>query len=370
MPRGTRDGILIAGGGVAGCLAALAMARLRPDVPLLIVEEQPQFGGLGSQLLFADGLDDAARQLGEDAASAVWPGIYLAFPGVSRKLKALVASIGGADLHTIMVDALRPDQYLLGTKVVAVRDDAFVLDGGDTIKAEGAIDARGAANLSMLDLLYEARTERDVALTSLHGVDRPVLIDATLPRAAGIGHVAVVPLGDRALRIADIAISERAQSDADAGARIDAYLAARGWRVADVAAERIVSRPLPTGGDFASFWRIGGARFAKLGLRGGFFDPLSGTTAADAIRNGALLARQREFSGAALHDLFEASARQAWRRREPRRAINAAIAVTAPQGRAALLERLYRLEAGTVTRLLSERSGLADRMRIQRALRG
>ena len=61
-----------------------------------------------------------------------------------------------------------------------MREDALVLDGGETIKAEGAIDARGAANLSTLELLYEARLERDYRFKAPHRVDRPVLIDATV----------------------------------------------------------------------------------------------------------------------------------------------------------------------------------------------
>ena len=61
MARGRRDGILIAGGGLAGCLAALAMARFRPEVPLLIVEERETFGGEGYRL-FAD------AELDEDGA--------------------------------------------------------------------------------------------------------------------------------------------------------------------------------------------------------------------------------------------------------------------------------------------------------------
>jgi len=364
-----RDGILIAGGGVAGCLAALAMARLRPDVPLLIVEEQVRFGGAAAQLLFADGIGDEARALAEGAAEAWWPGFYLAFPGFSRKLKSAVASIGGESLHATMIAALRPDQYRLGAKVVAVRDDALVLDGGETIKAEGAIDARGAANLSMLELLYEARTERDLRLKAPHGIDRPVLIDATTSQG-GLGYIQIAPLAANRLRIADVGISERAQSDGEASGRIAAYVLMRGWRGAEIEAERTVSRPLPIGGDFASFWRIGGARVAKLGLRGGFVDPLTGTSAADGLRNGALLAAQRDFSGPALHDLFETAARQAWRKREPRRTFNAAIAAANPDERRALIERLYGLDVGTVTRLLAERTGLTDRLRVQRALRG
>jgi lycopene beta-cyclase len=369
MPRGARDGVLIAGGGVAGCMAALALARLRPDVPLLIVEEGARFGGAGAQLLFADGLDGEGRALGDAAADMHWPGFYLAFPGFSRKLKGPLASVGGEALHEIVIAALRPDQYRLGTKVVAVRDDALVLDGGETIKAEGAIDARGAANLSMLELLYEARAERDVRTKAPHGVDRPVLVDATAPHGA-LGYMQVVPLAGDRLRIADVSVSERAQSDAEASARIEAYAGKRGWRGAKIEAERAISRPLPVGGDFASFWRIGGARVAKLGLRGGFLDPLTGTTVADALRSGVLLAAQRDFSGAALHDVFEAAARQAWRKREPRRAINAAIAEGGAEARRALLERLYELDAGTVTRLLAERTGLTDRLKVQRALRG
>ena len=54
-----------------------------------------------------------------------------------------------------------------------------MLDGGETIKAEGAIDARGATNMSALELLYEARLERDYRFKAPHRVDRPVLVDAT-----------------------------------------------------------------------------------------------------------------------------------------------------------------------------------------------
>ena len=93
-----------------------------------------------------------------------------------------------------MVAALKPKQYRLGTKVVAVREDALVLDGGETIKAEGAIDARGAANHSTLDCLYEARLERDYRFEAPHRVDRPVLIDATVDQAGGLALRPVHPV--------------------------------------------------------------------------------------------------------------------------------------------------------------------------------
>jgi lycopene beta-cyclase len=370
MARGRRDGILIAGGGVAACLAALAMARLRPEIGLLIVEENETFGGDGYRH-FAD------AELGHDGAELIgplgvdrWPGFYVAFPGFSRKLKVEWTGFAAAELHRAMVETLTPKQYRLGTRVVAVREDALVLDGGEEIKAEGAIDARGATSLATLELIHETRLERDYRLKGPHRVDRPVLIDATVDQAGGLRFMQCVPLSEDRLIVADVCLSDRAQPDDQAGARLDAYLAARGWRKRRIESSVARARPLPIGGDFAAFWRLGGARVAKLGLRGGFVNPATGRTIGDAVRTALMLSRQRDFSGAALHDAFEAEAKQSWKRRELNRAVACALADAAPEDRRAILASLYALDPRLVARLQADRLGLVDRMRIQRALRG
>jgi lycopene beta-cyclase len=354
---------------VAGSLAALALARSRPDVPMMIVEERERFGGHCLHHLFIDELDARERALLAAIPGHGWPGFYLAFPDLTRNLKGEIGGFEPDALHRTMVETLRSDQYRLGTRIVAVREDALELDGGETIKAEGAIDARGPANLSMLDLLYETRVERRIRTQGPHRLDRPLLIDATIEQILGFGFVQAFPIGEDRLRIAKMLVSERAQPDDAADARLDHYLMTRGWQTAEVEDRCAVTRPLAISGDFPAFWRIGGARVAKLGLRGGFADPATGHTLADALRNALLLAEQRDFGGAALHDLFEAQARQQWKARELQRSLNAAIAATPPDGRRSTVERLYRLDAGTIRRLRSDRLGLLDRRRVQKALR-
>jgi lycopene beta-cyclase len=368
MARGRRQGVLIAGGGVAGCLVALALARHRPEVPLLIVEERETFGGAGFHHYFQDELGDEGRVLVDALAVARWPGFYVAFDQFSRKLKAPCGGLDGPALHRAMIETLAPNQYRLGVKIVAVREDALVLDGGEEIRAEGAIDARGAANLSQLELGYEARLERRYRFAAPHGVDRPVLIDATANGGGGASFMQVAPLDEERLVVADISLGERSQPGEQAAARLDHYVALRGWRGGEIEDGAVVTKPLPRGGDFAAFWRIGGARVAKLGLRGGFVHPVTGRTLADAANAAMLLTRQQDFSGAALHDLFEGEARRLWRARDYMRGISRGLADSAD--RSAKLAALFALDPGLIVRFHADSLGMFERMKVQRALAG
>lgn len=367
MSRGMRSGVLIAGGGLAGCLAALALARLRPDVPLLIVEERDAFGGERTHKAFESELDGAGLDLLGTFATQ-WPGYYVSFPGFSRNLRTPLLGFTPGALHRAMIETLKPDQYRLGTKVVAVRAESLVLDGGEEVKAEGALDARGPASLSLLEFLYEARTEHEIDLRRPHKVDRPVLIDASADLSAELGFMEVVPLDKNRLMIADVAVSERAQPDGQGPSRIERYLASRGWQGADVIATGSSLRPLPVGGDFDAFWRIGGARVAKLGLRGGFVQPATGKSLADAVRGALLLAGQREHSGAILHDVFEAEAKKRWRERAVARGILQAIAQAPPAERTARLAALYEQEPALIAAFHADNLGMMDRRKLQRAI--
>ncbi len=365
MVRGRREGVLIAGGGVSGCLAALALARFRPDVPLLIVEERERFGGDGYQCWFDAEVEGPKAALVAPLATQRWPGFYVAFPGFSRKLKAECAGFDGAALHDAMLATLAPNQMRLGVKVVAVRDDALVLDGGEELKAEGAIDARGLSHSSALDLQYEARLERTYRLAAPHNVDRPVLVDATGEQGRGFAFRQVVPLDAHHLMIADALVSEHGQPGEPARARLDHYVGLRGWADCEIESEVALVRPLPSGGDFAAFWRIGGARAARLGARGGFFHPVTGRKVADAARAALLLTRQRDFAGPALHDALEAEAQRLWRSRAFLRGLSAPAADGEAQRVRA--ERFFRLDPGLIGRFHADRLGLLDRRAVQKA---
>jgi lycopene beta-cyclase len=362
MPRGRRQGILIAGGGVAGSLAALALAKLRPDVPLLLVGEEAHFGGDRILFLLDDALGDEEKKLVAPLTALTWTGHYVAFPGRSRKLGLACRVLTPERIDQAVREALRPDQYRLDARIVAVRDRSLLLQGGETIAAEGAIDARDAAHLSTLELGWRKSAALSVQFEAAHRVDLPVAVDSTVTSGAACRFFSLLPLGEARLRIEEVQFS--ASPDLDAGAahdRILAYAAQRGWKGGTTEGEESEIAAVALGGDFQAYWRLGGARVAKLGVRGGFFHPTTGCQASDAASAALLLAAQRDFSGAALHDLFEATANAVWKRRDTYRSFNRALIGGAG---CAALAGLYELDAALIGRFFGEKLGLLDRRKV------
>ena len=246
-----------------------------------------------------------------------------------------------------------------------MRDNELMLLGGEKIKADGAIDARGAAKLSLLDLGWHKFFGREYRFAEPHKVDRPVLIDATVHQSDGFRFVRCIPFSETHMLVEEVNYSDTAELDAGAMAeRLEAYLGLRRWTPAGMEREESGVLPVALGGDFGAFWRVGGARVAKIGMRGGFFHPTTGHSLPDAARAAAMLTQQRDFGGAALHDAFEAEATALWRKREVHRGFNAALFKAKGEERRRMFESFYQLDPALIARFHGSRTGMLDKMRL------
>jgi lycopene beta-cyclase len=364
MRRGRNHGVMIAGGGVAGSVAALALARLRPESGLTLVGEEVRFGGGNGMLLLDAGIPAEAGGLLEPIVARRWDACYVALPSRSRKLRLACHFVTAEAIHLAVGDAL-PEGRLRTAKVVAIRDDSLLLPGGETLAGDGALDARGWAHQTTLEIGWRHRTVRTCRFGDPHRVDLPVLADMTL-ESGGCGHFTCIPIDDKTLRVERIDYSRLPDPPGDGGDRIEDYVGRRGWQDGEPRKAESSSRPIPLGGDFAAFWRIGGARVAKLGARGGFSHPFTGSALPDALKTGLTLARQSDLAGSALHDLFEAEATALWKRREFHRTVNRLLL---DNGRDALAG-LYDLDVALLERFFAEEVGLFDRRKILAAVGG
>jgi lycopene beta-cyclase len=365
MARSKNHGLMIAGDGVGAALAALAVAQLRPEVPLLLVAEGERFGGDGLLFLLDEQLTDEERAFVEPLTAARWDGFYAALPARSRKLKLPCRLLSPDLLDAALREAIPAERLRVGRRLVAVRDTSLLLDGGETLAGDGALDGRAWSHPTALELGWRHSLARTCDLAAPHRVDLPVLIDSTASEGRSCDFFAVTPLSATRLIVEHVRYAESPEPHVEASqASLSRYLGLRGWGEAVTIGETQMSLPIALGGDFAAFYRIGGARVGKLGQRGGFFFPTTGSPLPDAVRTALLLARQRDFGGAALHDLIEEAAMALWKRRDAHRAFDRRLLAG---GGCGALEGLFGLESALIEKYFSERLGLFDRRKLAAA---
>ena len=364
MP-GSERRLIIAGGGLAGSLAALALAKLRPEVPILLIESGESFGGNHIWSFFDPDVRADDRWLVDPLVMARWEAYDVMFPNRRRTLPTAYNSASSERLDRAVRERLRPEQFQLGAAINAIAPDHVRLESGETIPASGVIDARGPGDVSALELGWQKFVGREYRFAQPHGLDGPIIMDATVDQAEGYRFVYCLPFSETRILVEDTYYSLSPALDVPAlQERIAAYVTARGWQPAEVEREETGVLPVAMGGDVAALWNQQPG-VAKLGLRGGFFHPTTGYSLPDAVRMALLVARQPDLSSAALHRVLKQEAAQLWKQRRFYRLLDRMLFRAAPPPqRYRVLEHFYRLDARLIDRFYAGRSTLADKARI------
>lgn len=358
--------LIIAGGGLSGCLAALALAERRPELPFLLIEQEQSFGGNHVWSFFDSDIKDEDRWLIDPIVSARWPAHDIHFPRRSRTIEIAYNSIKSENLDRIVRHRLNPKSYRLGGKISAVAADHVVLDDGERIDGTAVIDARGGGKASSLDLAWQKFVGTTYRFDAPHGCTRPIIMDARVDQQDGYRFVYTLPFSETELMVEDTYYSSSPLLDLPLiGGRVDSHVRQAGW--GDARALNMESGVLPVllGGELADLWPVSGPPIARLGLGGGFFHPTTGYSLPDAAANAALLARQEHFSAAALHQLYRSRASHLWKERSFYQLLNRMLFRAAtPNKRYRVLEHFYRLPEPVIGRFYSGQLTTIDKLRI------
>jgi len=373
--KGLGCDIAIIGGGLAGGLAALALARARPDLTVLLVEEGETPGGNHRWSWFASDLQgdkqgdlpDAGETLVSAVDQAQWQAGYdVAFPRIRRTLPSRYRSIASADFAAALQREMPHGTLLTGARATRLHEGGVELADGTSLSARQVIDARGLAGAAELTGGWQVFMGRTLRLHRPHGLTRPTIMDATVEQIGGYRFVYVLPLDAHTVFIEDTYYQDTPLLDRAAlSARLDAYAAQHGWQGENMGEETGVL-PVVTGGDFGAFQarhRVPGV--AVIGARGGFVHPLTSYTLPFAVRTALAIADGADLPGAALASLMEQRARDHWRATRFYRLLGTMLFGAAdPAQRWRVFARFYGLPAPLIERFYAGRSTFADRMRI------
>ena len=358
--------LAIVGGGLAGALIALAVKARRPGCDVRLIEAGPSVGGNHLWSFFASDVAPADRWLVAPLIGHRWTRYDVAFPGHARTLGTGYCSIESAGLDQVVRSTLPEGAVITGREAAAVTPSAVTLADGDRVEAKGVIDCRGPGDLSALALGWQKFLGRELEMAAPHGQERPLVMDATVAQADGYRFVYALPFAADRIFVEDTYYSDGPELDTDTlGTRIDAYVARRGWKVAEIAREERGVLPVVMGGDFEAYWRAGGEGVAKAGVRAGLFHPLTSYSLPDAVRTAVMIASADSLGGAALHDLLHGHAKRTWQARRFYRMLSAMLFKAAePAERYRVLARFYRLDAGLIGRFYAAQSTMADKIRV------
>ncbi|MEO7170873.1 MAG: lycopene beta-cyclase CrtY [Sphingomonas sp.] len=366
MPALLSCDIAIVGAGLAGGLVTLALKKRHPALDIRLIEGSDGVGGNHVWSFFASDVADADRWIVAPLISYGWKSYDIAFPAHRRTLAAAYYSIESERLDAVVRATLPDGALMTRRKVLGASPTAVVLADGDRIQAKGVIDARGPGDLALLELGWQKFLGREFHLEEPHGAPNPMVMDATVEQIDGYRFVYCLPFAATRMFVEDTYYSDTPVLDRKVLAgRIDSYVGARGWRVDHVAREEAGVLPVAMGGDFEEYWRSGGNKVAKAGMRAGLFHPTTGYSLPDAVRTASLIAGTGDLSGKALHDLTYGLARSTWRRRGFYRMLDKMLFKAAePAERYRILERFYRLDPRLIGRFYAGRSTLSDKARV------
>lgn len=358
--------VAIVGAGLAGGLIALALKAAHPALDVRLIDAADLVGGNHVWSFFGSDVTAADRPLIAPLVTRSWPAYDIAFPRHDRTIAAAYYSIESEALDRCVRAVLSPDALMLGRRVLAASATAVVLAEGDRIEASGVIDARGPGDLALLDLGWQKFVGRELHLAAPHDAPRPMVMDATVEQIDGYRFVYCLPFSATTMFVEDTYYSDTPDLDVAAlSGRIAHYADARGWAVAEAGRSEQGVLPVAIGGDFDGYWRSGGARVAKAGMRAGLFHPTTGYSLPDAVRLANRLAARRDFAGPALHDATFAYAKARWQERGFYRMLDAMLFKAAePAERYRVLERFYTLSPRLIGRFYAGRSTMMDKARI------
>jgi lycopene beta-cyclase len=347
------DHITILGGGLAGGLIAYALAQRRPEVRMELVERGDALGGNHIWSFFDSDIAEADRWIVEPFVTHRWPGYEVRFPAHRRVLETGYNTIDSRQFDQVLRERLPPE---------SVRLNAVA----DAIPEGGAIDCRGAGDLSTLEVGWQKFVGLLLKTEAAHGLVRPIVMDATVEQTDGYRFVYVLPFGPDRLFVEDTYYSDDPHLDVEAvTARTLDYAAAQGWRAAPAGRVETGVLPVVMGGEFDAYWRSTGEGVAKAGMRAGLFHPTTGYSLPDAVRLASTIAAARDLSSEGLARLTREHAARAWKERGFYRLLDKMLFQAArPDGRYRVLERFYRLPEPLIRRFYAAQGTMFDRVRI------
>ncbi|MEQ8825442.1 MAG: lycopene beta-cyclase CrtY [Filomicrobium sp.] len=358
--------VIFAGGGLSTGLSALALRRAKPHLRLAIIEKGPKLGGNHTWSFHGSDVSSANLKDLLPMVRGQWSAQDVRFPNLKRTLQTPYYSIVSDDFDRQIGDSISQG-VLLNQAIQNVDAGSVTLQGGQVLTAPCVIDGRGwsKGHGEHLALAYQKFFGLEVELNEPHRLDRPIIMEATVPQTDGYRFFYCLPFSDTGLLIEDTYYSETMELDHEqASADIYRFAEDRGWSISTILREEAGCLPIVLAGDANAFeGKAEGA--ATCGLRAGLFHPTTGYSLPDAVRLANVVSSIDNLTTQAVRRATTRLCFRLWEDRKFYRLLNRLLFVAARgDEKRQIMERFYRFPQALIERFYAGQSTTVDKFRV------
>jgi lycopene beta-cyclase len=361
--------VILVGGGLANLLIALRLAETMPDLRILILEKDSSVGGNHTWSYHGSDLKPEHAAWLTRLNSCSWQDYTVRFPLYERKLAGTYHSVFSGHLAAVAASRLK-ESVRTGVEVVELQPKQVRLSDGSSLRSRAVIDGRGPVASRHLDVRFQKFVGWEVELTQDHGLDSPVIMDATIDQDDGYRFFYCLPFTRNSLLIEDTHYSDGpAISTAEYGAEIERYAEQHGWQIARQLRSEEGVLPITLGGDIDAFWSDASLPVPRSGLRAALFHPATGYSLPNAVRLAwnlaATMSNDSNWTAANIYDCTHAESLKLWNSTAFYRALNRMLFLAAsPSQRRTVLQRFYGLNNNLIARFYAGANTPGDKLRI------
>jgi lycopene beta-cyclase len=367
----TSSDMIIVGAGLSGLLTAWRCLDVNPDLTIEIIEASDRIAG---DHTWSFNLTDVAEDLRdwiEPFIAHQWDSYDVKFPKRERTLDITYCTGNSDTLRKCVQPHIESGRLAvrLNTAVETLEPDHVVLRGGEKLEATCVLDARGFEPNDDVFLGYQKFVGHVIKTKTPHGVERPIIMDATVPQLGGYRFVYCLPYSETELLVEDTYYTDGPElRSQEVDARIGEYIREN----ITVDAYETVRRekgvlPITLGVDRPAY------DVSAIGIRGGYYHAVTGYSFPDALSNAYWLAwdidcfRDGDEETKKFHLLSMNNTHLNTKYREERflRLLNRMLFRAAkPTERYSVLQRFYGLNQGLIERFYAGQLTWRDKARI------
>ncbi|XGC81213.1 lycopene beta-cyclase CrtY [Bdellovibrio bacteriovorus] len=350
--------VIIVGAGLSGCLMAWFLKQRQPMLSIQIFEQSNDLP-LNRTWSFHQSDISENYQSVKPLITKEWQEHSVHFASYSKTLHGRYASIKPEDLSAKIKNEFSGHLFF-NQQVVRLNEKSIETADGAIHPAHCVIDARGAEPMSQ-DCGYQKFLGLHVQIESGHGLQNPIIMDATVNQSDGYRFMYVLPWSETELLIEDTYYSGSPNIDhEDLRKEILKYVSAKGWEVQKIMSEETGVLPIPF---FPA--PVCENNAAVIGARGGFFHPVTGYSLPDAVKIADGISQLKSPSTAAVRKFLNRFRNeQYWQKRYFYLLNRLLFQAARPTERFKIFERFYSLQESLIANFYRSSLSHVEKIRI------